>query len=481
MKNILLCNNLMTIGGVETALLNQVSAFTRKNEKVWVIAGKGEYSSRIDEIGGTFIECEFVEENKIDFEKVNKIVEIIRKNKISEIHIHKYQCIPTVMLAAFITKTPYFAYEHTVWDTKEYYKWKYPIYKALFPIYFNNAYKIICITPQTIQLTRNEYKIDEKKYEVVHNGIDFSEYVNDEYKANGNINNIYIVSRLIEEKKIPIIEGIDIYRQILQKNSQAKLYIIGEGDKKDDIIQYLRQNNIKYGSSDEKMNVTFLGKKTNIKDYLKKADLLLGVDRCVLEAISMKIPVIITGYNGIKGVLNSENIEIALEENFSGNNMESVSEEVCMKQLLNLSQNKDSMVTQNYNIAIEKLDCYKNYVNIPEGITIDFDWKGLFTIIEEQVGLIENQYLDIKSKYDWIKIIEKKNNDLETEKKQLIEQKEMAKKENEKIQENLRKKEEENKRISNEKEQILDELKKVYNSKRWQLMEKIDKILKRKK
>lgn len=38
MKNILLCNNAMGIGGVETVILNQITAFTRRGYNVYVVA-----------------------------------------------------------------------------------------------------------------------------------------------------------------------------------------------------------------------------------------------------------------------------------------------------------------------------------------------------------------------------------------------------------------------------------------------------------
>ena len=186
MKNILLCNNSMGIGGVETVILNQITAFRRKGFNVFVIAGKGAYSDKVKELGGNYIEFEFPEENEIDSKKIEKIVEIIKEKQITEIHIHKYQCIPTVMLAAFITKIPYFAYEHGIRDTKKYYTWKYPLYKTLFPIYFKNAYKIIAITPKVAEFTQKEYKIQKDKYVIVHNGIDFEKYMNLEPKYSGN-------------------------------------------------------------------------------------------------------------------------------------------------------------------------------------------------------------------------------------------------------------------------------------------------------
>ena len=167
MKNILLCCNAMGIGGVETVILNQVLAFTSKNYNVYVVAERGEYTEKVEELGGNFIEIEFPEENNIDIDRVNKIVEIIKQKNITEIHIHKYQCIPTVLTAALMTNTPYFAYEHGIKDTKKYYTWNYPIYNSLFPIYFENAYKIIAITPNVANRTKNEYKLSDEKYFVM--------------------------------------------------------------------------------------------------------------------------------------------------------------------------------------------------------------------------------------------------------------------------------------------------------------------------
>ena len=167
MENILLCNNAMEIGGVETAILNQVIAFSRKGYNVYVIAQKGKYANEVEKLGGRFIEFDFPAENKIDEDKVLKLVKIIRENNINEIHIHKYQCIPTVMTAAFITNTPYLAYEHGIIDTRDYYTWNYPLYKRLFPIYFNNAYKIIAITPTVAERTQKLYDIAKEKYEII--------------------------------------------------------------------------------------------------------------------------------------------------------------------------------------------------------------------------------------------------------------------------------------------------------------------------
>ena len=471
MKNILLCNNAMGIGGVETVILNQVTAFTKKGYIVFVVAGKGIYSNRIEELGGHYIECDFPEENKIDAERINKIVRIIRENNITEIHIHKYQCVLSVMPAALITGVPYFAYEHVIRDTSGYYTWNYPIYKVIFPIYFRNAYKIIAITPKTIENTQKKYNIPEEKYEVVHNGIDFDIYKNDMPKYEGTIKKIIIISRICDEKLNSIFEGIDIFNKILDRYTNAKLEIIGGGSEKKQVEEYLEKIGLTYKDGlDNEFKVNFLGEQNDIIKYLKEADLLLGIDRCVLEAIAMKVPAVITGYEGIKGLVTKENIGLAIEENFSGDNMPTIDIDECANQIFELENIRKEIIEENYKIATEKLDCYKNYINIPEDVTVNVDWIDLMEILKKCSDLIEEQSKDIKAKYEWIQKIEKEKENLWKEKGKLQEQQQ-------KLNENAKKIESE---LQEKNKALQKELEEVYNSKRWKYTEKLSNIFHKK-
>ena len=209
-----------------------------------------------------------------------------------------------------------------------------------------------------------------------------------------------------------------------------------------------------------------LGAKNNIKEYLEKADLLLGVDRCVLEAIAMKVPAVITGYEGIKGLISKNNINTALEENFSGDNLKTITIEECIKEIDKLKEEKEKIIEENYAIAKEKLDCYKNYINIPEGTQTYFEWVELFKLIKKSTDLIEEQCVDIKAKYDWIQKIEKDNNDLREKIGEL----------EERIKQNLH----EEKKLEEKNEKIKEELKEVYNSKRWKYTEKLSNFFHKK-
>ena len=206
--------------------------------------------------------------------------------------------------------------------------------------------------------------------------------------------------------------------------------------------------------------VELLGVKNNIRDYLENTDLLLGVDRCVLEAIAMKVPAVITGYKGIKGLVCKNNIDMAIEENFSGDNMPTIDISECMEQIENLKSNKKTIVEENYAIAEEKLNCYKNYLNMPDDAKISFNWIDLFGILKQNIDLIEKQYVDIKKKYDWIQKIENEN-------KGLLQERE--------------KESQENARLQQENINLKRELENVYNSKRWRYAEKLSNIFHKKK
>lgn len=473
MKNILLCCNSMGIGGVETVILNQVVAFSSKGYNVYVMAEKGEYSSNVEELGGNFIEMQFPEENDINKERVEKIVNIIKDKEITEIHIHKYQCIPTMLVASFITQTPYFAYEHGVIDTNDYYTWNYSIYKVIFPIYYKNAYKIIAITPKVAGFTKEKYKIDENKYIIIHNSIDFNNYQNDSPNYDNNIKQVLIVSRLDKDKLSTIYNGIDAFKTLKKIYPEATLNIVGGGNAEKEIIEYLNQAELKSTYKDENVPVKFLGKQTDIKKYLKNNDLFLGVDRCALEAIAMKIPVIITGYKGINGLVTGENIKIAMEENFSGFNMPSINEEECEKQIINLKENRPKIINEVYEVAQNNLDCYKNYINIPNNQQLNVDWVDIFEHLKENIDLIEKQSKDIQLKYEWIQKIEKENTQIVEKNKTIVSENKKLIETKDEMQEKIITKDEEIKMMKKE-------IKEIYNSKRWKCFEKVSNIFHKK-
>lgn len=456
MKNILLCNDALGIGGVETVICNQVMAFSSKGYNVYVLAGKGIYSERIKEFGGKHIEMDFPETNKIDTKKIQEIVNVIEKYNITEIHIHKYQCIPYVMPAALIKKVPYIAYEHMIKSSIPYYTWNYPIYNSLFEIYFKNAYKILAITPKTIENTKEKFDLERDKYIIMHNGINFDVYTPNKRHNGEDYHKWLIISVFREEKTKSIKNGIDLFAKYIEEiDTEATLDIIGGGTEQKEIEKYIKKQKLEN-------KISILGQKNNVEEYIGKYDVVLGLDRCILETIAMKVPAVILGYEELKGPVTDKNFDLAMEENFSGNNMPTITKEKCIDEIKDVLANKEAITEKVYTLAKEKLDANKIYYTIqndeyPENV--DFDWINLFKIIERYIT--ENTQLskENKDKWDYIQIADKKIVDISKELKQ-------EKYEKEEIMKKYKNKEE--------------EIKQIYNSKRWRCFEKLDKLLGRK-
>jgi len=63
--NILICLNKLDIGGVETAVINQVEKLTELGHNIIVLARKGVYAKKVEEMGATIVEFNFQICNRI--------------------------------------------------------------------------------------------------------------------------------------------------------------------------------------------------------------------------------------------------------------------------------------------------------------------------------------------------------------------------------------------------------------------------------
>lgn len=114
--------------------------------------------------------------------------------------------------------------------------------------------------------------------------------------------NIISIGRLSEEKGFDVL--IKAFRNI--DKDKYKLYLIGEGNEKKNILTLIKNYNLKN-------NIKILGFKKNVYPYLKKSDLLInpsyfeGFPNVVIEALSCAIPVICSkSYGGIYEILKNQ-------------------------------------------------------------------------------------------------------------------------------------------------------------------------------
>jgi len=146
---------------------------------------------------------------------------------------------------------------------------------------------------------------------------------------------IISIGRLTEEKGFDIL--IKAFKNI--DKSKYKLFIIGDGIKKDSILKLIKiyklQNNIK-----------LLGFKKNIYPYLKKSDLLInssyfeGFPNVVIESLSCGVPVICSkSHGGIYEILKNQSYG-DLFENGNINDLEN--------KILNFLKNPNKLINKSF-------------------------------------------------------------------------------------------------------------------------------------
>lgn len=359
--NILIALEKLDIGGVETYVYTQAIQLKRMGYNVVILSAKGIYSDILTSKGIQCIEFDFEDKLYYNLEKINKILEIFKKYDIKEVHINQFPAMNVLFPACIISNVPYVVYLHMasgiINDEKsnvyDFYSKTYCTYDENFELLFKYAHKIVAITSTIKDYIIKRYNIEKKeKCIVIPNSIDFEEY--NSKKEVDSLKNILIVSRFSEIKMQSITNAIKLYKTLKKSNKEPMtLTIVGDGPKREEIKKYIDDNEIE--------DVIFTGAKSNVKEYIEANDLVIGLDRCMIEALAMKRLAVISGYDGIKGLITRGIIDEAIKENFCGKDLPDKNMEEIAQQILKLNQDKIKEITEdNYNIINKKLDIKKN-------------------------------------------------------------------------------------------------------------------------
>lgn len=436
-KSVMICLERLDIGGVETAVFNQAIVLHRLGYKVVILAKNGIYTKKLEDKGIVCIDFSFELENNFNMEKMTKIAEIISEYHINEVHIEQFPCILSVVPACIISKVPYVAYSHA--GTEEVFEWymnTFNLYEDVFKFFFQNAYKVVTITEASKKNLIDLFKLNEKQIVVNKNSIDFFELEEIKLKPVNSIQNMLIVSRISKEKVTSIKNAIELFFEYSSKVGNTKLTIIGDGECRCEIEEYIRNYNT------NQCEVNMIGAKNNVMEYINDNDVVIGMGRCILEAISMKKIAIISGYTNLIKIIGQDNIILTSKENFTDRASEPASKEDIVKQLQNLTKEEiENIVNTNYEYIHENFDIEKNIYTIGKKVEIEEQIKSVFALANS-----------IQAKRIQLQLEE----NIDKQKIEQMKQEEMYDKE---------------KICSLEKE-----LKEVYNSKRWKFTEKISKI-----
>ena len=373
--------------------------YARRNYEVYVLAGKGIYVEKIEKLSNVhFIEFDYEHKNGIEIAKIDFVVDILKKYKIDLVYIHKLECILSVFPACILSKIPYIAYLHMgILNTYEWYLGNLNITKAFLKAYFQNAYKIIGIAEQTIEENRELFDIEEGKYKLIPNSIDFKEFCNNNLQDNDS-NKLLLITRLDKDKGNGIKNAIEFFKEYKNYKTDVTMDIIGDGAEKEKVEKEIQNQGL---------NIKLLGPKNNVSEFIRDYGIILGVGRCIQEAIAMKKLGMIVGYNDFNGPVVYENIIDVAKTNFSGRGLNKKDYKQTVKWLIDLTSDQlKEIIDKNYNWLYENRNIenniyeVKNMTKAKEHVA-KLNYSNLLRILFEEIGNMQRKYnKDVKNAWD---------------------------------------------------------------------------------
>jgi len=297
-------------GGAEIVTMEHAKAWIKAGHKVTWFTSKFKNSKTEETIDGIKI---VRAGNYFTVYLLAPIFYLFTKNKFSLV-IDEIHGIP--FFTPFYVRKPKIAFIHEVaggiWD----YMFPFPfnkIGKALEPLFFASYKNVVFMTvSNSTSDDLVKLGIRRKNIHVILNGISLKTV-----KAQKESNPTFIfVSRVVKMKGIE--EVLRAFFYILRELKDAKLWIVGDGDKK--YIDDLKETIKLYSISSK---VKFFGKVDENKKFelLKKAHLLLhssvkeGWGLVVIEAASQATPSVVYNVAGLRDSVKSGKTGIILKEN----------------------------------------------------------------------------------------------------------------------------------------------------------------------
>lgn len=313
------------LGGAETMCENLVYELVKMGHKVIVISLYTEETAITKRFEKAGIDIRYLDKKKgLDFSLFKKLREIFKQEKPDVIHTHihvtKYVFPIAVQLKIRVVHTV-----HNVAD-KENGK----LSRIVNKVFFKHCH----VTPVALsELIRdtivNEYGICKDNIPVIYNGIDILKCLPKEnYSVNENMKILHIGRFYKQKNHIGLLEAFKLFHD---KHSDSELWLIGDGDQKAKIEQYVNENNLE-------SSVKFLGPQNNVYGYLHDADVFAlpsnyeGIPLALIEAMGTGLPIVATAVGGVPDMLvnnesallvnnDVESIANALEQYYLNANM----------------------------------------------------------------------------------------------------------------------------------------------------------------
>ncbi|MFJ7827542.1 glycosyltransferase [Psychrobacillus sp. NPDC096623] len=315
MKKILIMNDHIYGGGVEKVMMNLVNHLPIDKYKITILTNNYEqkfYDSYDETVDYWYINKKLIKGTSILVRACNKVLRKINNGKIKRlIKEEQFDIViaikegPCMHFISDLDAPKKIAWVHTDYDVLH---WTKGFFKEGQELNVMKKFNyIVCVSNKVKEsVIKNVGDLGNLIFRA--NPLD-EKYIQEKSKEEAIIDNLdhsplfMSVGRLCKEK------GFDMLLNVCQKlninNYKYSLYIIGDGEYRELLENYIDQNQLN--------NVKLLGLKNNPYKYLKHADWFISASRAegyalvTQEAAILGIPIIATDCSGVKELLGEDN------------------------------------------------------------------------------------------------------------------------------------------------------------------------------
>lgn len=247
-----------------------------------------------------------------DFGLLRRLVQLISKEKPDVVHTHLYSYKYVVLLDAFFKYKHIHTFHSTIGYERGIFDFLLKVDSKIGKTHFAVLVERFIIDMQ------KRYHVKNERVSCIHNGIDETLFCKKDRLANKeNITFITVGSLISVKNHDCLLAAFEKLEK--RRNNQDLLYIIGDGDRKAELVDICRNKGID-------QNVVFTGNVSNVVDYLHKADVYVcsshfeGMSLAIVEAASTGLPLICSNTGGTgdvvgeNAVLFNDNDSDKLEE-----------------------------------------------------------------------------------------------------------------------------------------------------------------------
>lgn len=326
-KNILIVTENYTFGGLETHLLGKIKHLSNCGHNLFLITGTSfleknlpyEFCKKIYtgfNISGSVTSQEAVEASY-------RIAEVIWENKINVVDAHPFYSSLPAFFAAFLTTTPFIYTLHGPASVME----EFGTFKEWFTkcVLFENASLVSNVSKETYALTKNY--VPSSRNVIYNNAVDVDVFIPGNHEED-KFEKCCVVSRLDSAKVAGIKEFITLASYT---TSITEIDIYGDGPEYYHLSEWISSEINKDNLSVQLKGVCF-----DLCRTYREYSIVAGMGRVALEAAALNKPVILVGYDGVKGILDKDLIEHASFNNLSGRGLKSIDRDTFIQQLESL-------------------------------------------------------------------------------------------------------------------------------------------------